>query len=181
MGEMRNGLNVEDTLQIKKKAKRKTIKWALVIGFIFDIMITAIVLDDKDRNINITIIAIAIMQVIIILVGFATAYTYYLFLVDKEKGKISAALAEGCLRAETWTEVIPIKADEYKKFILEELPTKAKFFAKLREDSDIIDVSVQFHNEREYLPLEEIDKRYFLGYYSILEESEKEPVEKSND
>ncbi len=179
MGEMRNSLNVEETLQIKKKAKRKTIKRALVVAFIFEIIAVATMMMQNANTDK--IIVLTIMQIIIILFGYLIFFPYYQDIIDKEKGKISAALAEGCLRAETWTEVIPIKADEYKKFILEELPTKAKFFAKLREDSDIIDVSVQFHNEREYLPLEEIGKRYFLGYYSILEESEKEPEEGENN
>ncbi len=176
MGEMRNALNVEETLQIKKKAKRKTIKWALVTVFILEfIVFSTTYMGSKD------FVTIAMMQLIIIILGYLVFSLNYRVILDQEKAKISATLAEGCLRAETWTEVIPIKADEYQEFVLKELPTKAKFFAKLREDGDIIDVSVQFHHEKEYLPLEEIGKRYFLDYYSILEESEKEPEEESND
>ena len=178
MGEMRNSLNVEDTLQIKKKAKRKAIKWTLVLVFILEFIVFSIPYigsNDSDTEF------IAMMQIPLVISTLVCSYMYYICAVQQEKEKLNAKLAEGCLRAETWTEVIPIKANEYKKFILEELPTKAKFFAKLREDSDIIDVSVQFHNEREYSPLEEIGKRYFLGYYSILEESEKEPEEGENN
>lgn len=180
MGEMRNRLNVEEILQIKKKAKRNAIKWALVIGFILEFIVlsgTYMGSNNSDTKVD----SIAMMQLVIICFGFLLFYLKYKLILDQEKGKLSAALAEGCLSTETWTEVIPIKANEYQEFVLKELPTKAKFFAKLREDGDIIDVSVQFHHEKEYLPLEEIGKRYFLDYYSILEESEKEPEEKNND
>ncbi len=181
MEEMRNSLNVEEALQIKKKAKREAIKWTLALGFIIEIIITAMLInDDTASNIR-KIIVLAIMQIIIILFGYLMFYLIYPFILDQKKAKIYAALAEGCLSKTEWTQVVPIKADEYEKFILEELPTRANFFAKLREDSDIIDVFLQFHNEREYLHWEGRGKTYFLDYYSILEEGEKEPEEKSND
>ncbi len=176
MGEIRNSLNVEETLQIKKKAKREAIKWALVLGFILEFIAFSIMYTGGNE-----VYAIATIQILIAGGTLVCSYICYLCEVQQEEEKLNATLAGGCLSKTEWTQVIPVRTNEHQEFILQELPTRAKFFAKLREDGDIIDVYVQFHHEKEYLPLEKISKNWFLNYYSILEESEKEPEEKSND
>ena len=178
MGEMRNSLNVEETLQIKKKAKREAIKWTLVLVFILEFIIFSMTyIDSNDSDTEF----IAMMQIPIAVTALVCSYICYISVVQQEEEKLNATLAEGCLSTKSWTEVIPIKANEYKILILHVLPTRANFFAKLRTDSDIIDVYIQFRHEKEHFHLEKIRKKDFLNYYSILEESEKEPEEESND
>lgn len=172
MGEMRNSFNVEETLQIKKKAKRKVIKWALLMAFILEVILIATTFTGNSRNWILTMVMIGLIQVMVVCIAFLFSWFTYHLIVMRQTEKLNAKLAEVCLSKTEWTQVIPVGANEYQEFMLQKL--KAKFFAKLREDGDIIDVYVQLHQEKEYLPLEKISKNWFLNYYSILEESEEE-------
>ena len=169
MGEKRN-LNVEEILPIKKKAKKKVIKWTLAIGLIIDIIISILILC-YPCNIYDKIICIAIMQFPIIIISFALSYLVYLFIVDEEQSELKGKLAQACLSKNEWTKVLTVRADRYQDFIFNELPTRAELFAKLQEDSDVIDVSIKFYNEDKYIPFEKINKSSFLNYYLILEKS----------
>ena len=84
--------------------------------------------------------------------------------------KIRNRLLGGRLSKKRWTQVVPMMANEREGAIVHEpLPTKSKFFAKLRKDLDMINVYVQINGKGEYLPLEKISKNWFFNYYSILE------------
>ncbi len=168
MEEIRSYLNLENVLPIKAKAKKKVMKWALAIGLIFDIIISILILC-YSYNIYKKIILIVIIQFPIIAGCCTFSHLFYLFIVDEERTKLKGKLAQVCLSESKWTKVLPVRADKYQDFIFNELPARAEFFAKLQEDSDIIDVSIKFNNEEKYLNFEKINKNSFLNYYLVLE------------
>ena len=147
MGETRNNLNLEEELQICKRIQGKLMKWTLMIGFIFDVILTVIILYSDFDSVDTQKIVIALLQIMIACGIFIMYYLFYRFLLGEAKHKLSNNLAKDCLSTTKWVQVIPVKADDYQEFILNELPKRAKFFAKLRADSDVIDVSIKFNNE----------------------------------
>lgn len=173
MGEKRNDLNLEDE-QLRKKVKRKVLKWDFIITLIMEVIITVIILFNNSLSVNERKFAVALAQISVLCEGCLLAYPYYLFILEREKAKMFKSLAKDCLSTTKWVQVIPVKADDYREFILNELPKRGKFFARQREDSDVIDVSLKFDNEQEYIPWEKIDRSLFFIYYSIIEESEEE-------
>lgn len=172
MGETRNNLNLEEELQLSKMAKRKALKRTLVIGLIFDVILAGIALWNTYYSYGVKIVSIAFLQIVIIIYAFMVFKIYYLFILTREKSKLYGKLAEACLSTTEWTQVIPVKADDYQEFVLNELPKRAKFFAKIQADSDAIDVSLKFNNEQEYIHWKKICTSLFLSYYSVIEESE---------
>ncbi len=167
MEEKRKNLNEEDILKIKKKAKKKVIKHALVVGLIFDAIVIRYILK-LDINAITKSIYLEIMQVLIILSCVTISWLRYQIIVSEEQRKLRKAFTEACLSKNAWTKVLPVMTDRHQEFIFNELPKRAELFAKLQEDSDVIDVSIKFYDEDKYIPFEKINKSSFLNYYLIL-------------
>ena len=80
MGEIRNSLNVEEILQIKKKAKRKVTKWTLLIAFILEVMFIATTLAGNSGNWILTMAMIGLVQVIVVCMAILFSYFTYLWM-----------------------------------------------------------------------------------------------------
>ena len=90
MGEIRNSFNVEETLQIKKKAKKKTIKWALLMAFILEVILIGFILIGNSRNWIMTMVMIGLVHVIVICMAILFSYFTYLLMVKNQSEKLNA-------------------------------------------------------------------------------------------
>lgn len=153
-----------DYLEVNKKAKEKAMKWTIGLVLI-SIVILIIPLVIQPSRFHVLLL--------ILLIPFAVVYvaSYWMFYrihQDEMIEEISISLVDNCLSEVEQTEVIPIEASDYKKFILG-LVNIAKFYARLNKENGYVEVYVKILDEPSARFFENIRKGCFLKYYSIVD------------
>lgn len=153
---------------VREKAIKKAINSTIMMAILLIVTLGGLLLV-PNTSIYAIIIPTIVMVVLIALcfVPITKAFLY------NEVRQLNIALVNECMSFDEFIEVIPIRADEYKEFILG-LVDNAKFLAILSKEDEMVEVYVKFNHEEQYRFLEKIEKEDFLHYYKIVEETEKE-------
>ena len=153
---------------VREKAIKEAINSTIMMAILLIVLLGGLLLV-PNTSIYAIIIPTIVMVVLIALcfVPITKAFLY------NEVRQLNIALVNECMSFDEFIEVIPIRADEYKEFILG-LVDNAKFLAILSKEDEMVEVYVKFNHEEQYRFLEKIEKEDFLQYYKIVEETEKE-------
>lgn len=166
--------NLISYLQVNQKAKKKAIKWTIgVVIFSILMIIIPLVIEPSKYD----VLLILFIPFVGIYVG---AYLmFFRIFQDEMVEKINISLVEKCLSNEQETEVIPIEASDYKKFILG-LVNIAKFYARLNKENGYVEVCVKILDEPGTRFFENIRKGCFFKYYSIVDDDVQEDKKDSD-
>lgn len=165
---MGKGRNEEliNSFEVKRKARKKAIKDTLIVLFIAICLFAIVGFLGEGYKVY-QIIGISIPILALCILNFLLLDKVY---KDQEVYRLEEIIVEKCLTSEEYTQVIPIKADDYEDFILG-LQDHTSFFA-IMHDENFVDVFAKIDGEDDLRYCKSISKGYFLDYYKIQEYEE---------
>ena len=161
MGDDYGVMILGERLEIKRLAKKKAIKWTIIIGIITFIVLAVTMVMLYGRKMSLIEWIILIINVIaIISVLFMTLGQKAIQL--EEISKRSKEYVETYLSKEDDVEVIPIDGKSYKEF----MQRKGKFYARIISDNEV-GIWFQYNDEKEKEFLEKVYKSDFENYWLV--------------
>lgn len=116
-------------------------------------------------------LVVGLVIVLTVLLDFVIGFLLYLSFDELERRKESIKIVKNSLSNRIYKEVIPIKACNYKEFVLN-LTKRAKFYAIIGENSHLIIITIQFNEENEREFFDSIDTGYFMEFYKLKDDLE---------
>ena len=162
MGDDYGVMILGERLEIKRLAKKKAIKWTIIMDIITFIVLVAVMTCGRDLSVVELIFSMLLIVIII------TIMTIFLMTVGQkaiqleEICKRSKEYVETYLSKEDDVEVIPIDGKSYKEFLL----LKGKFYARIISD-DEVGIWFQYNDETKKEFLEKVDKGDFENHWLV--------------